>query len=144
MGAFVADAAIKEMIEAGMAPKKAVVVILGLTFKENCPDTRNSKVVDIVDRLREFDIHPIVTDSWADPKIAKQEYGIELVAWEQVPKADCVIVAVGHKEYRAMSMMQLKGLFKQEIMDEEKVLVDVKSLYRMDELKASKMRFWRL
>ncbi len=144
MGAFVADAAVKEMIEAGMAPKKAVVVILGLTFKENCPDTRNSKVVDIVDRLREFDIHPIVTDSWADPKIAKQEYGIELVAWEQVPKADCVIVAVGHKEYRAMSMMQLKGLFKQEIMDEEKVLVDVKSLYRMDELKASKMRFWRL
>ena len=65
MGAYVADAAIKEMIEAGMAPKKAVVVILGITFKENCPDTRNSKVVDIIKRLKEYEINPIVADSWA-------------------------------------------------------------------------------
>lgn len=144
MGAFVADAAIKEMIEAGMAPKKADVVILGLTFKENCPDTRNSKVVDIINRLREYDIKPIVTDSWADTKVAKYEYGVELTPWEQVPKVDCVIVAVGHNEYRSMSMMQLKDLFKNEMEDEEKVLIDVKSLYRMDELKASGMRFWRL
>lgn len=144
MGAFVADAAIKEMIEAGMAPKKATVVILGLTFKENCPDTRNSKVVDIINRLKEYDINPIVTDSWADAEVAKHEYGVELTAWEDVPKADCVIVAVGHNEYRSMSMMQLKELFKDELKDEEKVLVDVKSLYRMDELKASGMRFWRL
>lgn len=144
MGAFVADAAIKEMIEAGMAPKKAVVVILGLTFKENCPDTRNSKVVDIIGRLKEFDIAPVVSDSWADPEVAKQEYGVVLTAWEELPKADCVIVAVGHNEYRSMSMMQLKELFKEEVSDEEKVLVDVKSLYRMDELKASGMRFWRL
>ena len=143
MGAFVADAAIKEMIEAGMAPKKATVVIMGLTFKENCPDTRNSKVVDIIDRLREYDINPIVTDSWADHEIAMHEYGVELTAWEAVPKADCVIVAVGHNEFRSMSMMQLKELFK-DVPDEEKVLVDVKSLYRMDELKASGMRFWRL
>jgi UDP-N-acetyl-D-galactosamine dehydrogenase len=144
MGAFVADAAIKEMIEAGMAPKKATVVILGLTFKENCPDTRNSKVVDIINRLKEYDITPVVTDSWADAAVAKHEYGVELTAWEDVPKADCVIVAVGHNEYRSMSMMQLKGLFKSELADEEKVLIDVKSLYRMDELKASGMRFWRL
>lgn len=143
MGAFVADAALKEMIEAGMAPKKATVVIMGLTFKENCPDTRNSKVVDIIDRLREYDINPIVTDSWADHEIAMHEYGVELTAWEAVPKADCVIVAVGHNEFRSMSMMQLKELFK-DVPDEEKVLVDVKSLYRMDELKASGMRFWRL
>lgn len=143
MGAFVADAAIKEMIEAGMAPKKATVVIMGPTFKENCPDTRNSKVVDIIDRLREYDINPIVTDSWADHEIAMHEYGVELTAWEAVPKADCVIVAVGHNEFRSMSMMQLKELFK-DVPDEEKVLVDVKSLYRMDELKASGMRFWRL
>lgn len=144
MGSFVADAAIKEMIEAGMAPKKATVVILGLTFKENCPDTRNSKVVDIVDRLKEYDITPIITDSWADADIARREYDIELTAWEDVPKADCVIVAVGHNEYRSMSMMQLKELFKSKLNDEEKVLIDVKSLYRMDELKASGMRFWRL
>ena len=144
MGTFVADAAIKEMIEAGMAPKKATVVILGLTFKENCPDTRNSKVVDIIDRLKEYEINPVVTDNWADPEVAKHEYGVELTAWEDIPKADCVIVAVGHKEFRNMSMMQVKRLFKPDIPDEEKVLVDVKSLYRMDELKASGMRFWRL
>lgn len=144
MGAFVADAAIKEMIEAGMAPKKATVVIMGLTFKENCPDTRNSKVVNIIDRLKEYDINPIVTDLWADATVAKHEYGVNLTAWEDVPKADCVIVAVGHNEYRNMSVMQLKDLFKNELKDEEKVLVDVKSLYRMDELKASGMRFWRL
>ena len=144
MGAFVADAAIKEMIEAGMAPKKATVLILGLTFKENCPDTRNSKVVDIINRLKEYDINPVVTDSWADIEVAKHEYGVELTPWDQIPKADCVIVAVGHNEYRNMSLMQIKGLFKDELADEEKVLVDVKSLYRMDELKASGMRFWRL
>ncbi len=144
IGAFVADAAIKEMIEAGMAPKKAIVVIMGLTFKENCPDTRNSKVVDIINRLKEYDINPIVTDSWADPVVAEHEYDVKLTPWDEVPKADCVIVAVGHNEYRSMSMMQLKELFKDDIADEEKVLIDVKSLYRMDELKASNVRFWRL
>lgn len=144
MGAYVADAAIKEMIEAGMAPKKATVVILGITFKENCPDTRNSKVADIVNRLKEFDIQPVVSDPWADVEIAKQEYGVDLIPFEQLPKADCVIVAVGHSQNRAMSMMQLKALFKPELQDDEKVLVDVKSLYRMDELKVSGMRFWRL
>lgn len=144
MGAFVADAAIKEMIEAGLAPKKATVVILGITFKENCPDTRNSKVVDIINRLKEYDINPIVTDSWAEVTVAKYEYDVDLVPFNEIPKADCVIVAVGHSEYRSMSMMQLKELFKKESADDEKVLVDVKSLYRMDELKASGMRFWRL
>lgn len=144
MGGFIADAAIKEMIESGMAPKKAIVVILGITFKENCPDTRNSKVVDIINRLKEYDINPIVTDEWADSEVAKQEYNVELVPFEQLPKADCVIVAVGHNEFRSMSMMQIKSLYKDNLSDEEKVLVDVKSLYRMDELKASGIRFWRL
>ena len=144
MGAYVSDADIKEMIDAGLSPKKATVVILGITFKENCPDTRNSKVVDIIKRLREYDIHPLVSDSWADIEVAKQEYGVDLLPFNEIPKADCVIVAVGHGEYRSMSMMQLKELFKPESADEEKVLIDVKSLYRMDELRASGMRFWRL
>lgn len=144
MGGFVADAAIKEMIEAGLAPKKATVVVLGIIFKENCPDTRNSKVVDIINRLKEYDINPIVTDSWADVEVAKKEYGVDVVPFDSIPKADCVIVAVGHSDYRNMSMMQLKGLFKDGTPDEEKVLIDVKSLYRMDELKASGMRYWRL
>ncbi len=144
MGAYVADAAIKAMIEAGKAPKKATVVILGITFKENCPDTRNSKVVDIINRLKEYDIKPIVSDRWADAEVAKKEYGVDLVPFEELPKADCVFVAVGHSEYRSMSTMQLKEFFKEELSDDEKVLIDVKSLYRMDELKASGMRFWRL
>ena len=144
MGAYVADASIKQMIEAGMAPKKATVVILGITFKENCPDTRNSKVVDIIERLREYEISPIVTDGWADVAVAKQEYGVDVVPLDSIPKADCIIVAVGHSEYRPLSMMQLKALFKDGIPDDEKVLIDVKSLYRMDELKASGLRFWRL
>lgn len=143
MGAFVADAAIKQMIEAGLAPKKANVVILGITFKENCPDTRNSKVVDIINRLKEYEIDPVVTDPWADVEIAKQAYNVDLVPFKELPKADCLIVAVGHKEFRSMSMMQLKTLFK-EGDDCEKVLIDVKSLYRLDELKASGMRYWRL
>lgn len=143
MGTFVADAAIKQMIEAGLAPKKANVIILGITFKENCPDTRNSKVVDIINRLKEYEITPIVSDSWADVEVAKHEYGVDLVPFEKLPKADCLIVAVGHNEFRSMSTMQLKTLFKN-VPDDEKVLIDVKSLYRLDELKASGMRFWRL
>lgn len=144
MGGFVADCAIKQMIEAGMAPKKATVIILGITFKENCPDTRNSKVVDIIKRLKEYDINPIVTDKWADAAIAKHEYGVDLVELDKIPKADCVIVAVGHNEFRNMSTMQLKELFKDNLPDEEKVLIDVKSLYRKDELDASGMKYWRL
>lgn len=144
MGGYVADAAIKEMIEAGMAPKKAKVIILGMTFKENCPDTRNSKVADIITRLKEYDISPIVSDPWADTQTAKKEYGVELTPFEELPKADCLIVAVGHTQYRSMSVLQLKEMFSDSLTDDEKVLIDVKSLYRMDELKASGMRFWRL
>ena len=144
VGEFVADSAIKAMISAGKAPKKSTVVILGLTFKENCPDTRNSKVGDIVNGLNGYGIEPIVADPWADPEVAKQVYGIELTKFEELPKADCVIVAVGHDEFKSMSMKQIKSLFKDDLPDDEKVLIDVKSLYRMDELKASGMTFWRL
>jgi len=144
MGGYVADATIKEMIEAGLAPKKATVIVLGITFKENCPDTRNSKVVDIINRLKEYEIEPIVSDSWADAEVARREYGVELIDFEALTKADCVIVAVGHNEYRSMSMMQIKKLYRNELPDSEKVLIDVKSLYRLDEMKASGMRFWRM
>lgn len=74
----------------------------------------------------------------------KRNMGVELVPFAKIPKADCVIVAVGHNEFRSMSMMQIKELFKSELPDEEKVLIDVKSLYRRDELDASGMRYWRL
>ena len=76
--------------------------------------------------------------------MVKNEYGVELVSFDDLPKADCLIVAVGHNEFRSMSTMQLKDLFKDGTSDDEKVLIDVKSLYRTDELKASELRYWRL
>ncbi len=143
MGKFVADAAIKQMIQAGKAPKKAKVVILGLTFKENCPDTRNSKVDDIIKRLNEYEITPVVVDPWASQQDAMHEYGVTLTDLVDAKDADCVIVAVAHNEFKAMSLADIKKLFKNSD-DAEKVLLDVKGLYSVKELKASGMKYWRL
>lgn len=143
MGKFVADAAVKQMIAAGMAPKKAKVVILGLTFKENCPDTRNSKVDDIIKTLNTYGIEPLVVDPWASQQDAMHEYGVTLTDLSDIHGADCIIVAVAHKEFRAMTLADLKSLFRQGP-DEEKVLLDVKGLYSIQDLKASNMKYWRL
>jgi len=143
IGKFVADVAIKKMIAAGQAPKNSKVVILGLTFKENCPDTRNSKVEDIIKRLAEYGISPVVVDPWASDKDAMHEYGLTLTKLEDVKNADCVIVAVAHNEFKALSLGEIKKLFKNSA-DTEKVLIDVKGLYRVSELKASGMKYWRL
>lgn len=143
MGKFVADAAIKNMIAVGQAPKKSKVVILGLTFKENCPDTRNSKVEDIIKRLAEYEITPIVVDPWASERDAMHEYGVTLTKLEDVKDADCVIVAVAHNEFRAMTLDDIKKLFK--VCDDvEKVLIDVKGLYSISQLQACGMKYWRL
>lgn len=143
MGKYVADAAIKKMIEAGQAPKNSRVVILGLTFKENCPDTRNSKVDDIIKRLNEYNIYPIIVDPWANERDAMHEYGVVLTKIEEVSDADCVIVAVAHNEFRTMSIDDIKKLFKAGS-DKEKVLIDVKGLYKVDDLEMSGIRWWRL
>ena len=143
MGKYVADAAIKKMIAAGQAPKNSKVVILGLTFKENCPDTRNSKVNDIIKRLVEHGIDPVVVDPWASERDAMHEYGVALTKLEEVADADCVIVAVAHNEFKAMSLTEIKKLFK-ECPDEEKVLIDVKGLYEISALNESGMLWWRL
>ena len=143
MGAYVAEAAIKQMIAAGQAPKKSKVIILGLTFKENCPDIRNSKVEDIIKKLNDYDIKPVIVDPWASEREAMHEYGIELTKLEDVSEADCIIVAVAHNEFRTLNLNDIKKLFKVNG-DDEKVLVDVKGLYRIEELKASGMRYWRL
>lgn len=143
MGAFVADAAIKQMIEVGQAPKKSKVVILGLTFKENCPDTRNSKVDDIIKRLNEYGIEPVVVDPWASERDAKREYNVTLTPLSEVEDADCVIVAVAHNEFKALSLNDIKALFKN-VNDAEKVLIDVKGLYKVSELDKSGMKYWRL
>lgn len=143
MGAYVADQAIKKMIEAGQAPKKSKVVILGLTFKENCPDTRNSKVNDIIKQLNKYGIEPTVVDPWASERDALHEYGVELKPMNEAKAADCVIVAVAHNEFKAMSLEEIKVLYK-ECADDEKVLIDVKGLYKISDLKASGMKWWRL
>ena len=143
MGEFVADAAVKQMISVGQAPKKSKVVVLGLTFKENCPDTRNSKVADIIKRLNESGIDPIVADPWADGNDALKEYGVALTALEEVNNADCVIIAVAHNEFKAMPLEKIKTLFRN-CDDGEKVLIDVKGLYTVDELEKSGMKYWRL
>ena len=143
MGKFIAEAAIKNMIAVGQAPKKSKVVILGLTFKENCPDTRNSKVDDIVKTLNEYGIEPIVVDPWASERDAMHEYGITLTRLEDVSDADCVIVAVAHNEFKALSLDEIKALYK-ECADEEKVLLDVKGLYKVSDLETSGMKYWRL
>ncbi len=143
MGAFVADKAVKKMIEAGQAPKKSKVVILGLTFKENCPDTRNSKVDDIIKQLNTYGIDPVVVDPWASERDAMHEYGVTLTKIEDVADADCVIVAVAHNEFKALSLPDIKKLFKAG-KDAEKVLIDVKGLYKVEELKASGLQWWRL
>lgn len=141
MGAFIAETAIKKMVEAGQAPQKSKIVILGITFKENCPDCRNSKVADIIKRLNEYGIEPIVVDPWADPEIAKKEYCVELAKLETVRDADCVIVSVAHKEFKEMKLSGIAKLYKS---DTVPVLIDVKGLFPIEELKASGINWWRL
>lgn len=143
MGKYIADATIKEMIKVGQAPKKSKVVILGLTFKENCPDTRNSKVDDIIKRLNEYGIEPIVVDPWASERDAMREYGVELTPLHEVKDADCVIVAVAHNEFKALRLDDIKKLYKVTA-DSEKVLIDVKGIYSVKDLNNSGMDYWRL
>ena len=143
MGRYVAENVVKNLIAADKQVKNAKVAILGFTFKENCPDTRNSKVNDIIKRLNEYEITPIVVDPWASERDAMHEYGVTLTKLSDVQDADCVIVSVAHNEFKAMSLNDIKKLFKT-CDDSEKVLLDVKGLYKISELEASGMKYWRL
>ena len=144
MGAYVVESAIKKMIQAGQAPKNSKVVILGLTFKENCPDTRNSKVDDIIKSLNEYGVEPIVVDPWASERDAMNEYGVTLTKLEDVADADCIIGAVAHDEFKALKLEDIKKMFNSRLPDSEKVLIDVKGLYKVKELKESGISYWRL
>lgn len=143
MGAYVADAAIKQMIKAGKAPAKSKVVIFGLTFKEDCPDCRNSKVGDVISRLREYDIDPVVIDPMASSRDAKIGYGVELCEMEEAENADCIILAVAHSEFKEMSLEDYCGFFASEC-PEQNVLIDVKGMMDCEKLKASGLNYWRL
>lgn len=141
MGEFVADAAIREMVCAGLAPAKARVGILGITFKEDCPDVRNSKVEDILKRFAQYGIEPVVCDPWANAEDAKRAYGVELVPIEGMQDLDCLIVAVAHRQFRELAPDAIKTMFGNKP-DEEKVLVDIKSI--LDKTVFAGYRYWRL
>ena len=141
MGAFVAERAIRKMIEAEQTPKKSKVVILGLTFKENCPDCRNSKVVDIIRKLQEYGIEPEVVDPWADKDVALREYGITLKSFDEIANADCVIVAVAHKEFRELGVERILPLYETGV---NGVLIDVKGIFPTEDLNKTDLLWWRL
>ncbi len=143
MGSFIGDAIIKQLILADKKVKEAKVVILGLTFKENCSDIRNSKVEDIIKRLREYEIYPTVSDPLAGIEDAKHEYNIELIDFGQIKDADCVVLAVAHDAYKKLSVADLDRLFiKAE--NKEKVIIDVKSILDKNIILANGYRYWRL
>ena len=143
MGAFVADAAIKQMVLAGKSPRNARVAIFGLTFKENCPDTRNSKVEDIIIRLKEYGIDPLIVDPWASERDAMHEYGVTLTPMEEIGELDCLILAVAHREFRELALEDWLKLFR-DMPNEEKVLIDVKGILDRKALARTGLRSWRL
>lgn len=143
MGKYVADSAIRQMVAAGQVSKDSKIVILGLTFKENCPDIRNSKVNDIIKQLNTYEIEPVVVDPWASEEDAMREYGIALTKIEEVRDADCVIVAVAHNEFKQMDLNDIKKLYRKK-KDKAGVLIDVKGLYNIADLDKSGLRWWRL
>lgn len=143
MGAYVADAAVKKMIEAEQAPKNSRVAVLGLAFKENCPDIRNSKVSDIIKRLNEYGINPIVADPWASKEEAEIEYGVHLAEIDEIKNTDCIIAAVAHSQFKELGINNIKNMFKN-VPDKKKVLIDVKGLFSIAELKKSGISYWRL
>jgi UDP-N-acetyl-D-galactosamine dehydrogenase len=140
MAAYVAQQTVKNMIHNGCSVKGAKVVVLGLTFKENCPDLRNSKVADLVKELQSFGCVVAVHDPLGEPAEAAHEYGIDLVKWNALPaQADALVAAVSHKEYLAMSLKKLTGKLKP-----GGVFVDVKSAYDPQAVTKAGFRLWRL
>ena len=139
MGKYVAEQTVKLMTQAGVHVKKAHVNVLGLTFKENCPDLRNSRVIDVIHELQSFGVTVHVHDPVADPEAAVHEYGVALTRWDELPRADAIVAAVAHNELRARSLDEVcakvaaNGLY-----------VDVKSQADAGALRARGLTVWRL
>ena len=160
MGKYVAESTVKNLIKANKQVKGAKVAVLGMTFKEDCPDVRNSKVIDIINELKEYGINVIVTDPIAESKEVKEEYGVELVEFDDIKDMDAVIVAVGHKEYLNLSLEDIKELYTSNILctnngevmnevaiteeEEQLVLVDVKGIFNRKEAELNNYLYWRL
>ena len=143
MGKYVVESLVKKLIKADVSIKNARVAILGFTFKENCPDTRNTRVIDIVNELAEYGITPVVADPAADAEEARREYGIEFVDMNSIKDMDAVVLAVAHNEFMDLSMEDMDRFYKQEAND-KKVLLDIKGLLNRKEYEAAGYVYWRL
>lgn len=142
MGKYVAENIVKNLIRADIAVKHAKVAILGFTFKENCPDTRNTKVIDIYKELQEYGITPMVVDPAADAAEAKRLYGITFNTMEDIKDMDAVIVAVSHKQFLALDKEKISSLYSKA--HAKKVLVDIKGIFDRKEYSTEDYIYWRL
>lgn len=140
MGKYVAENVVKNLIAADKAVKGAKVAILGFTFKENCPDTRNTKIIDIVKELNEYGIYPIIADPTADAAEAERLYGVDFVNIDAIKEMDAVVVAVAHTEFASLTMDQIGSFFG----EGKKVLLDLKGLLDRKEYEAAGYSYWRL
>lgn len=139
MAAYVAQQTVKQMINAGSCIKGAKVIILGLTFKENCPDLRNSKVADLVRELQDYGCDVVVHDPIAEPSEAEHEYSINLVSWDSLPQAEAIVAAVSHKEYMNKPILEITQRLKA-----GGVFIDIKSAFNPETLKSAGFNVWRL
>ncbi len=139
MGKYVAEQTVKLMIANGLQVKDAHVIVLGMTFKENCPDLRNSKVIDIIRELKTYGVNVHVHDPLASSEESVHEYGVPLESWESLPQAQAIVAAVAHKAYGEMGLKQLTAKLVP-----GGVFTDVKSVYKTDDLKALGFHAWRL
>ena len=139
MGKYIAEQTVKNMIAAGSYVKGARVNVLGLTFKENCADLRNSKVADVINELKSYGVEVFAHDPWADPEEAMHEYGVRLFKWEDLPRADAIVAAVSHRELTSLPVEDIqKKLIK------GGCFVDVKACFDEKALTAEGIRVWRL
>ena len=143
MGKYVAENVVKQLIKADISIKNAKVGCLGITFKEDCPDARNSKVNDILVELEEYGIKPIVCDPVADAPDAEKFYGVKLVELDELKDLDCLIIAVAHQEFKKLSNDELNKMFKN-VPNDQKIIIDVKGVRNKDELMSLGYKYWRL
>ena len=142
MGKYVAQNAVKCLIKAGFAVRGARVGILGSTFKENCPDTRNTKVIDIVKELEEYGIQPEISDEMADAEEAKRLYGIEFIPLQKLGNLDIVIIAVAHKNFVRLQKNDIRKFFDSK--NSKKVLIDIKGILERKNYENDEFIYWRL
>ena len=142
MGAYIANCLVKNLIAADIPVKEAKVAILGFTFKENCPDTRNTKVIDIYHELQEYGITPLVVDPQADAEEANRLYGITFRQLSDIKEMDAVIVAVSHQEFLSWKKEDLDAFFAKN--GKTKVLMDLKGMYQMQDYPLPEYSYWRL